>query len=136
MPMTFVVYFHTVLQGSINFHSRVNRRQRKYVSVFCCLMYLASSVYIEVGHTDIIDLSLRTVHRLLSHDCSGREMHKPLGNGDECPICIRSSQTTAFVVPAFFLLGERSEIVSPIIVTNFHPRSKRIPSLFRGPPIS
>ena len=111
-------------------------KRQKYLSVVCGLLYVSASIYIEVGHTDVIESGIRTVQRLLSHDCSGRERHRPLSKDDQCPVCVRYSQTTAFVESSLYTATPATEVVRICLARNEFPRRERTISSVRGPPQS
>ncbi len=69
----------------------------KYLSLVVSLLYLSTALYVEVGHTDIVEYCSGGVHRLFSHNCTNNEIHHPLGNSDQCPVCVRGPQTAPSV---------------------------------------
>ncbi len=70
---------------------------RKYFVVLVAILYVVSAMYLELGHTDILQGEWGGVHRITSHDCTNRETHQPLSTSDQCPICLRSSQTVPYI---------------------------------------
>ena len=98
------------------------------------LVYFSSTVYLELGHTDIIEGSFRAIPKLFSHDCTEREVHRPLGKDDQRPVCVRSSQTTAYVESNVYFSPPAFEIIGVCVVRNSFPHRERVCSDVRGPP--
>ena len=113
----------------------MNGQRRKYITVLVSLFYLWTTLSIELGHTDIIDTSYGTVHRLLSHDCNSKEVHHPLGKDDQCPACARIVQTTAYIGSVLFLPKPSFETISALTALDSISLPDRTISLVRGPPM-
>ena len=110
-------------------------RRRKLTAVLITALYLSASLFLELGHTDIINVSFATLHRLYSHDCAGKERHRPLDKWDQCPVCARISQTPAYVVPNHFLPRQSFEIIGVCFSSHSIVRAERSILVVRGPPV-
>jgi hypothetical protein len=112
----------------------MSESRRRYVSGVLVLVYLCSALYLEVGHTDMLDYGVQVVHRILSHDCTGKEIHHPLGKDGQCPVCIRSSQTSAYVTSDAFLASISYEILAASRSEQYAASCAHPTSSVRGPP--
>lgn len=107
---------------------------RKYLNVSVCVMYVFTALFLELGHTDIVDTTCATVHRLLSHDCSTNEFHHPLGVDDQCPACARMVQSTGYIHAEQFLPGPSIEFIAGLKIPNSVPQTDGASLVVRGPP--
>lgn len=123
-----------ILGLSIGILVEVKARKNKYLIVIISLLYLGATLYFEVGHTDIVDGGFGANHRLFSHDCNGKELHHPLGKDDQCPVCARNSQTTAYVEANLYCSSPTFETIGTCVVRNSFPRRDRATAFVRGPP--
>jgi hypothetical protein len=112
----------------------VNARKKKYLIVLVSVLYLSTSLYLELGHTDILEGNFGAIQRLFSHDCNGKEVHRPLGGDDRCPICVRSSQTIAYVESNVYFPPPSFELIGSCTIRNSFPYRERTASAVRGPP--
>jgi hypothetical protein len=112
----------------------VEARKNKYLIVLVSLLYLGTTLYFELGHTDIVDGGFGAIHRLFSHDCNGKEVHRPLGKDDQCPVCVRSSQTTPYVESNFCFLSPAFELIGTCVVSSSFLHRERATASVRGPP--
>ena len=112
----------------------MNNQPKKFLATALSLLYLSSALFLELGHTDIIEGDFGTIQKFFSHDCTGTEMHRPLGKDDQCPVCARISHTTAYVQSDYIASQLTFQIVHVFPRCEFHSRAERSVSLVRGPP--
>lgn len=109
-------------------------RTKEYFSIFVALLYLSSVLYVELGHSDLIEGDFGSVHHLLSHNCTSNEVHHPLGSGNECPVCQRISQTIPFVNSLSAVTIWHIEVVSDWDSRTDISCGVRLSLSVRGPP--
>ena len=112
----------------------MNDRTREYFSIFVALLYLSSALFVELGHSDLIESDFGAVHHLFNHNCTSNEAHHPLGSGNECPVCQRISQTiplvNTFPVATFWHV----EVINGWDSRTDTPCGARFALSVRGPP--
>lgn len=91
--------------GILKFNTDMQSPQKKIAVLIFAVFHLIAPFVVQLGHTHTLYGEFNSPQQLQSHDCGADELHKKLTPTHICDICLRASQTSAYL-PSVFLSFE------------------------------
>lgn len=105
-------------------------RRVSIASLFVLLLRL-----VPLGHAEFLGTDLNTPHRLQSHGCTTKEIHRGLTESHQCSLCQRHHLQEAYLAPAAFTHSAPVQDVQFFSVRDPHEPGFFAAAPKRAPPV-